>query len=185
MDNDTDVSEVQHGERKPGTICALTRIIPAEWPGERLEWIWKQILTQDYAFDDFAKANPQVFLGKLFDPNTEAYEIGDVGFVMLESIIPQVNAVIHFVMWEDIEIRDLISIQRELFKQTFEYFHLNRLTAFIPGFNKKALRYAHLGGFKYEGEMRQIYLKHGKFHNLQIFGLLHEEWVRREGKVVN
>jgi len=158
----------------------LTRIIATEWAPARLEWLWKMIQTQDYAFDDLAKGDAQAFLGPVFNDMNEWYEIGDDGIVMINGIVPKCTAFVHFAMWGDIEIRELFPLQHELFHSLFQRYALNRLTAFIPAFNKQAIRFAQLSGFRYEGELRKAFLKHGVYHNTQFYGILREEFYRRE-----
>jgi hypothetical protein len=139
-----------------------------------------KLMTQDYAFDDLAKNNPQVFLGQLFDPMSEWYECGDDGLASFNGIIPRLSAFFHFVIWGDLGVRELFPLQRALFDDMFKRHQLNRLTAFIPAFNKQAIRMATISGFRYEGEMRKAFLKHGVYHNVHFYGLLREEFYKRE-----
>jgi RimJ/RimL family protein N-acetyltransferase len=179
MDNNTDVPKMQSSECELGTLRPLTRVIPEAWPQERMWWLWQQIKTQDYAFDDLSENNPQVFLGQVFMPGTELYEIGDDGLVMISGVTPHCTAFVHFVIWGEVSAQEIFDIQRKLFDHIFTAYSLNRLTAFIPSFNKQAIRMAALGGFKYEGEMRGSFLKHGKYHNVHFYGLLKDEFYKR------
>jgi len=181
MDEHTDVSEVRPGEREPSSIRALTRIDTQTWPAARVEWLWHKLLTQEYAFDDLAmKIGPNAFLSQLFLANSEWYEIGDVGLVAVTGIIPTCNALVHYVVWDEIEPRELLQLQHQLFADLFERYQLNRLTAYIPVFNKPAIRMATLSGFKFEGEIRKVFLKNGVYHNIHIYGMLREEFQKRE-----
>lgn len=181
MDDETDVSKVQRSGSEPNPVRTLTRIIPSEWPPARLEWLWKKIQTQEYAFDDLSKGNAQMFLGPLFnDTMNEWYEIGDDGIVMVNGITPKCSAFVHFAIWEDLSPRELFPLQRQLFDELFQRFDLQRLSAFIPAFNKQAIRLAVLSGFKYEGELRKAFLKNGVYHNTHFYGMLREEFYRRE-----
>jgi hypothetical protein len=182
MDDNPNVSQMRSSDSTLSPVRSLTRIIALEWPPARLEWIWNMIQTQDYAFDDLSKGNAQVFLGPLFNDMNEWYEIGDDGIVMINGIVPKCQAFIHFALWGDIDIRELFPLQRELFNDLFQRHELNRLTAFIPAFNKQAIRFATLTGFKYEGELRKVFLKHGTYHNTHFYGLLRSEFYLREVK---
>jgi hypothetical protein len=181
MDNNPNVSQSGHGVDEHSSVRTLTKIIPSEWPPKRLQWLWNQLVTVDYALDDFARViGPQAFLGQLFDPKSEWYEIGDNGVVAITGIIPQCNALVHFATWGDIDVRELFPLQKQLFNDLFTTFELHRLSAYIPAFNKEAIRMATLVGFRYEGEIRQVFLRNKIFHNLQLYGMLRSEFYRRE-----
>jgi hypothetical protein len=181
MDGNSNVPEVQHSSDEPGIVRSLTKIIPTVWEPVRLQWIWEKLLTLDYALDDFARAlGPQAFLGQLFDLNSEWYEIGDDGIVAITGIIPQCNALIHFAVWGDLDVRELFPLQHQLFEDLFKTFKLNRLSAYIPAFNKQAVRMATMVGFRYEGEIRKVFLRNGTYHNMLLYGILRSEFERKE-----
>ena len=98
----------------------------------------------------------------------------------MSSIIPGLSAIFHYAVWDDIASRELFPLQHELFDDMFQRFNLNRITGYIPAFNKQAIRMATIAGFRYEGEMRKAFLKNGVYHNLQIHGLLRSEFYARE-----
>jgi RimJ/RimL family protein N-acetyltransferase len=181
MDEQGNVSQVRSGGGSPGSIRALKRINPHTWPEDRLKWLWEHLKTQDYAFDDISMLmGHQAFLIPLFNKDAEWYEIGDSGIAGMISILPRVSAVFHYAVWDDIGIQELFSLQRQLFDDIFTRWELNRITAVIPSFNKQAVRMATLAGFKYEGEFRKSFLKDGTYHNLFIYGLLRDEFNKRE-----
>lgn len=172
---------MRHGNGTPSAVRTLTKIDPQTWPKDRLLWLWGQLLTQDYAYDDMAQAlGAQGFLNQLFQPASEWYEVGDDGIVVASGILPKCNAMVHFAQWGDIELREMFPIQTQWFDSLFTRWQLNRLTAYIPAFNKQAVRMVTLTGFKYEGEMRKAFLKHGTYHNLLIYGILREEFYKRQ-----
>ena len=181
MDGNNNVLESGHGVDERGVVRALKRIVPDKWDVQRLQWLYRCMMTRDYAFDDVAAAvGPDAFLSQLFAANCEWYEIGDVGLICVSAIVPNCNAIVHYVEWGEIEPRELIELQYQLFDDLFTRLKLNRITAYIPAFNKQAIRMATLTGFKFEGDMRKIYLKNGIYHNLQIYGLLKEEFYERK-----
>lgn len=183
MDNNTNVPEVRRGDGSDRPVRNLTRIDPQTWPKDRLLWIWNQLLTQDYAFDDLALAvGPAAFLGQLLSHMSEWYEIGDEGLAAATGIIPHCNAIIHFAVWGDIETRELFNLQKAFCDDLFVRYEFNRLTAYIPAFNKQAIRMATIAGFRYEGELRKSFLKNGTFHNTHIYGILRDEFYKREIK---
>jgi RimJ/RimL family protein N-acetyltransferase len=180
MDNNTDVPEVQRSEPELRPLRAL-RIEPKAWNPARLEWLWKCLQTQDYAFDDFAqKLGPEAFISPLFNPASVWYELGNVGIAAFTGIQRDSNAMFHFALWDEVDPRELFMLLRELFGEMYKVYNLRRVTAMIPAFNKQAIRAATINGFKYEGEMRKAFLKRGTWHNVQIYGLLKEEFTKRE-----
>ncbi|SRR6266478_1189700 len=185
MDNEGNVSQSGPGNGASSPVRALTRINPHKWSEERLLYLWNQLKTQDYAFDDPAReVGHAAFLTQLFAAGSEWYEIGDDGLAGVNGIIPKCNAVVHFVVWGDVEPRELFPLQHLLFNDLFTRYELNRLTAYIPAFNKQAIRMATIIGFRFEGELRRAFLSHGKYHNLQLYGLLQSEFCKR-GEVRN
>jgi hypothetical protein len=158
----------------------LRRIDPMTWSPERVQWLWQQTLKEDYACDDIGAGNPELFISNLFLGNTRHYEFGDDAYIALLNIIPRINADIHFAMWGDVSIPTIVDCHTILAEEMFGELEVNRLTAYIPSFNKKMLRFATILGYRYEGEIRQIFLKNGTYHNLYVYGLLKSEFVRRK-----
>jgi hypothetical protein len=180
MDENNNAVEMRRGDGAPSPIRALKRIDPNTWDPQRLLWLWNRVQSQDYAFDDTTKGNHEIFLSQIFSPNTEAYEYGDVGFLLITGITPLVSALIHFVSWEDIEPAEILAVKREMLTHLFNDYKLARVTGVIPSFNKQAIRLATITGFRYEGELRKAFLRNGTYYNLQLYGILREEFMRRE-----
>ena len=177
MDVDTNISTMQHSERERAT---LRRIDPTKWAPERLQWLWSQTLREDYACDDIGAATPEIFISNLFMGNTRHYEYGDDAYIAILNIIPRTNADMHFAVWGDVPIGEVIACHATLAGEMFNEAEVNRLTAYIPAFNKKMVRFATVLGYKYEGEIRQIFLKNGIYYNMFVYGLLKSEWLRRK-----
>ena len=181
MDQQSHVSKMRPSNNQPGTIRSLTKIDPATWSGERLAFLWEHLKTQEYAFDDVSiLLGHNAFLIPLFNRDSEWYEIGDSGIAAMVGIIPKVNANFHYAVWDDISPRELFTLQRQLFDDTFTRWQLNRITAYIPSINKEAVRMATIAGLKYEGEFRKAFLKNGIYCNMFIYGILHSEFYARE-----
>lgn len=180
MDGNSNVPESQRGNSSNSSVRSLTRINPNTWDEQRLLWLWKKIKTQEYAFDDTTKDDHGVFLSQLFAPNSEAYEFGDAGFLFVTGIMPPVSALIHFVAWEDIDPAEILEVKRMMLNHLFTDLNLMRVTAAIPSFNKQAIRLATITGFRYEGELRKAFLSNGTYYNLHLYGLLREEFFKRE-----
>lgn len=180
MDENNNAVEVRRSDSAPSPVRTLKRVDPKTHDPQRLLWLWNRIQSQDYAFDDMSKGNHEIFLNQLFSPNTEAYEYGDAGFLLITGIVPLVSALIHFVAWEDIEPSEILSVKRAMLGRLFTEYKLVRVTGVIPSFNKQAIRLATITGFRYEGELRKAFLRNGTYYNLQIYGILREEFFKRE-----
>lgn len=188
MDNYNDVLEVQREQRddqalRPVSVKPyLKRIDTPRWPPERLQWLWEQTMKEDYASDDIGAATPEFFISNLFLGNSRHYEFGDDAYIAILNIIARVNADMHFAVWGNVSIPTIVDCHTQLAREMFDHegLNVNRLTAYIPAFNKKMIRFATVLGYKYEGEIRKIFLKNGQYHNLFIYGLLQEEWIRRK-----
>lgn len=182
MDENTNVSQGGHSVDEYSDLRPLVRIIPADWDKHRINWLWNNLRGEEYAFDDPGKDNPHVFLASLFQECNECYEYGDEGYVVAQGIVPMVNANLHFAMWGEVNPGEVIDTARKLMGSLFARWKLKRITAMFPGFNKKASRFCTLLGFKYEGELRQAFLKNRQYHNLHMYGILREEFFKREVK---
>jgi hypothetical protein len=181
MDEQSYVPQVRSGDSTPGPIRTLTRIVPQTWPEDRLQWIWNRLQTLDYIFDDVSSLlGHHAFLVPLFAKDSEWYEIGDSGLACVTNIVPRVNATFHYAVWDDVDPKVLFTLQRGLFDDLFTRWLLNRITGYIPAINRQAVRMATLAGFRYEGELRKAFLKNEVYHNLFIYGLLKDEFYKRE-----
>lgn len=178
MDGDNNKSEVVDGERTTTSFRVLKRLDPTKVLPEDLLKLWQDIIREPYNTDDFGEANPEFWIRKLFDPTTEHYVGGNM-YVAVVSVIPYLSAEVHYASLGVVNLGALRELTYDLFAHLFETYRLNRLNAFIPALNKEALRLATLSGFKYEGEMRGMYLRHEKYHNLQVWGLTKADFAQR------
>lgn len=187
MDGVTDIPALQHSDDARTSIRDLThvykylrRIDPLTYAPDRAMWLWSQTLKEDYAVDDIGAANCEIFVRSMFAENSRHYEFGDDAYIAILNIIPRINADMHFAVWGDVSIPTIVDCHSVLADEMYNEFMVNRLTAYIPSFNKKMLRFASILGYRYEGEIRQIFLKNGTYHNLQVYGLLKSEYARRK-----
>jgi hypothetical protein len=188
VDGRSDLLAVEHSKHDDQTLRDITvgvrrylkHIDPKVWEPDRLQWLWEQVLKEDYATDDLGAATPELFISNLFLPNSEHYEYGDDGYVAVLNILRRINADVHFAVWGDVSIPAIIDCHGVIADHLFESFELNRLTAYVPSFNKKMVRFCTLIGYKYEGEIREIFLKNGTYHSLFVYGLLKRDYVRRK-----
>lgn len=174
---------VDSGERSSGgtdAVNLLKRIPLTKEYAPRIEWLWEHLKTCDYAFDDLTRGNSQFWVNKLTMPGSEHYEFGDDGYIMADGIIPLINANIHFALWNKVPMERVVAAGRELLSHLFEEYNLNRITAMVPVNNQPANRLSVLLKFRYEGELRKAFLFHKVYYNVSLYGLLREEFQRKE-----
>lgn len=180
MDGNTDVSEVQRSVDESYPFRALKRIPLVESYQHRVQWLWEHLRKQDYAFDDFSRNNVELFAQSLFAPRSEHFEFGDQGYACARDIIPRLSATIHFATWDAPPVHEVVSAGRELIRYLFTKYELRRASAFVPSYNTQTKRFATLLGFRFEGELRKAILSHGAYYNVGIYGLLREEFEKKE-----
>lgn len=61
----------------------------------------------------------------------------------------------------------------------FETVNLNRIQLHVYDFNIRAIKSYTKIGFIEEGRMRQAQFKNGKYHDMILMSMLHEEWVKK------
>lgn len=181
MDHNANHVEEQHGTREVDPIRALKRIDAATWPPERLEWIWKHVKEEKYSADDAGEENASLFLANLFAPCTEHYEYGDLGYICVLNLLAGVNADIHFCMWGDVTTREIYALHDWIYQHLVQAWDIHRMTSYVPIFNTQARRLAIIMGYKYEGCVREMFLKGSKYYDLEVYGLLRAEFERKRG----
>lgn len=171
-----------------GVIRTLKRVTPETDP-LRIKWLWDHIKTQEYVFDDLSRTptadgksivGAEVWLNQIYNPNCACFEYGDVGYIVLADITRPVNAYIHYAAWDDVEFSEVARAGREVLSFAFNDLGLMRVTATPPSCNRQATRLVTILGFRYEGELRKAFLTDGVYYNLQLYGLLREEFNKRE-----
>ncbi|MCX6764166.1 MAG: GNAT family protein [Candidatus Nealsonbacteria bacterium] len=69
---------------------------------------------------------------------------------------------------------------RLLVNYAFRNLNLNSLSAGAMDFNERSIKMQKKIGFQREGRRRQHFFKNGKFHDEILFGLLREEWKKKQ-----
>ncbi len=157
------------------------RLINTETPKEQIQSLWETLSKEEYCFDDLTKNNADYFLKMLFQDNTLHFFMEDYGYILVAGIRPLVDATVHYSIWnKKVDMRRVVLAARELFNNLFEKLQLNRLNAPIPKFNKSASRLAWMLGFKFEGCLRQALLMNNHYEDVDMFGLLKSEWIKKE-----
>ncbi|KKN34356.1 hypothetical protein LCGC14_0794470 [marine sediment metagenome] len=180
MDNGGNQPEVERGDRSTDGLHLLKWIDPKAITKEEVEKLWNNLKSQDYAFDDTTRDRGDIFVASMIAPQSMHFALGKDGHVSVQNIVPKVNANISLVTWNKVPISEIVEAGRELIKYLFDEYKLNRVSTFIPIFNEQAIRLVTLLGFKYEGEIRGIFLTGGKYYNTLIYGLLRSEYLRGE-----
>jgi hypothetical protein len=155
-------------------------INPQKYPPERLQWLWERLQTQDYAFDDFSRNDPVLFALSLNDTGSMHFEVDDSAYIVLRGLRYSDNPNIHFCVWDKkMPFREILSCGREILSFAFTHLGVARITAPVPEYNERAIKFATLLGFRFEGLLRGAILYKEKHHNVHLYGLLRKEWEAR------
>jgi len=143
---------------------------------EEANRLWDRVRHQEICFDDFTRDNADLFAQKLVLPTTAGFLYKDAVLVLMEQIIPKLNAYMHFFLFDTtVADNELATVGRHIARDTIDMYQLHRITATPPSFNKRAVRIATRVGFRYEGLMKGAFLYKGHYHDLEIRGLLAED----------
>lgn len=178
MDSNVAISEVHSEQPNLHTSRVLTLVdVTIE---KEMEEIWNHVSKLDYFFDDLTDGKPHIWIMRCLLPTSRLYRIADVGIVQLEDICPPIGATIHYSLWSEVPLDVGRHALSEVFEIVFEELKLQRLTGVIPTSNPLARRLALSTGLRFEGCLRQAWLRHGKFYDLEIYGMLRSEYERRK-----
>lgn len=149
---------------------------------DKIEWLWERVKDQDYYWDDLSRGNHMALLSLLFDSSSEHF-YNESGMVSITSIQSNINANIHFMLWDmKYPVKKILGEARDIFRDLFSRYSLSRITATIPAINKGAVRLAVLLGMKFEGTMREAFLYKGQYYDIYIYAILKREF-EEKGKV--
>jgi RimJ/RimL family protein N-acetyltransferase len=149
-----------------------------------INWMWEQVKRQDYAFDDLSRNDPTSFCLALQAPQTQHFFIGEpnqtpVGWCIIKGLYKHSNPEIHFVVWDPhYPLSKIKAAGREVLSWIFKTWQCNRVTGAIPQFNDQAKRFALMLRFQHEGTLKQAVLYHGRWVDVQLFGLLKENFYK-------
>lgn len=163
----------------------LLTMITNDPPNVDLNWLWGKVSTQDYAFDDMSRGRPEAFCQLLLNSSNRLFLIGDYGLFLVQNIIPQGDCSIHFVVWDrNFSLQTDREYAYELLDWLFYEVGVHRVSGYIPVYNRLAPRFALAMGMKFEGEMREVILWKGQYHNVKCFGLLEVDYRLRKGRLL-
>ena len=150
---------------------------------ELLQYVWEKLRSIGEIFADQTRDNPHYFLAVLVQPGSEHfyYWPGDkpIGVMSLTEIVPRSSATFHASFWEEAPFNERLEVARKLIGYALKKYELNRVSIIVPDFHKASIRATVLLGFKFEGALRKAHLYAGRHHDVQIYGLLREEFDKR------
>ena len=156
--------------------------------GERTEYmtadkigeLWNEFKKHEVLFTDEIKGDPEAFIDIMLNPRSVWLEVFSIeqnkpiGVISLNKVIPGFDAEGHFVFWDG-KGRGREGLSLRVGRWLFERYNLHRVTTMIPLNQKGTIRFTERLGFRKEGVKREGTLRHGKWIDLIIFGLLHSE----------
>jgi hypothetical protein len=183
MDSKADLLEDKRELGKFNGFHHLTWLNPDKLdPNFDLNKLWRNVQTQDYAFDDFSRDKPEWFLLQFAQANDNVryFLIRDSGiFIVSGNLQAGGDATIHFIIWDrNFSLHSDKLPAYELCDWLFYELKVHRVSGPIPSYNKLAPRFATAMGMKFEGEMQEAVLWKGKYWNVSMYGLL-EKWYRQ------
>jgi RimJ/RimL family protein N-acetyltransferase len=179
MVNNAVNTEVQRSNDSNSNLRLLIPIDANTASGEYMNWLWQRIATQDYAFDDYSRGNPQMFINGLLDYNSIHWAIEESGYIVARNVRKGGSCDLHFVIWDrQYPFPKAIQAGKEALDHLFNISGVERVTGPVPTHNHQAKRFATLLRFKYEGSMRRAELYKGIYYDVDIFGILKSEFQR-------
>lgn len=189
MDNSVHLSPVgpSGSESNPLRSLGWNLVTPLNTPAlskEETELFWQLVSGQDYEFSDFERGNREAWLTRFKDMRHLHLDIGGDGYCVLINAWCCDTPDLHFCIWNpERPFRDILAAGVEILNFVFKQMNAARVTGFIPENNPNAKKFATMLGFKFEGELRQAFLYHGKRLNVSIFGILRQEWLQRQERL--
>jgi hypothetical protein len=149
---------------------------PFRMTKESVEVLWKRLQEFPIVFDDFGKGDFDGFLGKLMHRDNMFFDIGPgLGLACAFAVRPKLDTVLHLVMF-DRRLRGREGLFLEILGWLFQNLQLRRCTAMITDGNRTAINLVQRLGFQMEGRMRQSLLQDGNYKDIEIYGMLREEY---------
>lgn len=146
---------------------------------DKIGELWREFKQHDILFMDEIKGNVEAFIDIMLNPRSVWLEIFSIehnkpiGIASLSKVIPGFDAEGHFVFWDAGRGRENLTLH--IASWLFNRYKLRRITAMVPLNHKGVIRFIKRLGFQEEGVKREGTLRHGKWIDLVIFGLLRSE----------
>ena len=139
--------------------------------------LWNEFKIHEVLFMDEIKGDPEAFIDIMLNPRSVWLEVFSlehdkpVGVMSLTRVIPGFDADAHFVFWDG-RGRGKERLSLRVAKWLFARYRLHRMTAMVPLNQKGTIRFMKRLGFEEEGTKREGTLRHEKWIDLAIFGIL-------------
>lgn len=138
--------------------------------------MWQRLQAFPQVFDDFGRGDFKGLLAKLSRRDNLFFDIGPgLGLACAFAVRPGLDAVIHLVMF-DRKLRGREGVFLDILRWGFERLQLRRCTAMLPADARTGRKLLERLGFVQEGLMREAMLREGKLVDLEIYGMLREEF---------
>lgn len=189
MDNNNDLSAIRSGERGTDTLrhLGLSLVTPMNtllMSDEDTELLWQFVKTQEYMFSDFERGNREGFIMRLRDMRHLHLDIGGDGYCILLNAWCCDTPELHFCLWNPRRpFQQTLTAGQEILNFVFKEMKATRLGGFIPENNKLASKFATILGFKYEGCIRQGFRFFDRSYDVNVYGLLRNEWQQRQERL--
>lgn len=145
---------------------------------------WEFMRREEYMFSDFRRGQREVWEAWFRDMRHLHLDFGGDGYAVLADAWTTDAPEFHFCVWNPSRpFRDVLRAGEEIFNFSFDYMKHQRVGGFIPEVNTKALKFATLMGFRFEGCMRKAFRFKGQALDVHIYGLLREEWAQRKERL--
>lgn len=144
---------------------------------EDAEALWARIKEQELAFDDYNRGRGDLFAARLCAINSMAFQLPE-GLALAENIVPKLSAELHFFLWPKVSEQRAVERGRDVVRYLFERVPVHRVNAWIPVYHKVAQRIALRVGFKFEGAIREQAKVNGSYHDVNVYGILEQEFRR-------
>lgn len=141
---------------------------------DRIQYHWDQIQQNKDAFDDFTQLSYEEFVDFVFNPRTAAFELGD-GIGLCCLVFSGVNAWIQMVVY-DYNYR--VYLCSDLCGLAFELGAV-RVTSTVTENRPQARELVRdRMHCQYEGTLRRAFSRRGEFFDVEVYGILKEDFER-------
>jgi RimJ/RimL family protein N-acetyltransferase len=184
MDGHSNLPQVVSGNSQGNPVLGY-KLIDTSDPslGPQIQELWDKLSKEDYAFDDNSRGDHKRWLMNLWMPATLHYIVGEMqGYAVVQNLEPNVGCIVHHAIFDKgLKGAPLVHGAREFLGHLFDEYDLRRIGTVVPTNNSYGKRFATLLGFKFEGEIRKAFLFKGEYLNLMLYGMLKEEYLKKEG----
>lgn len=160
----------------------LRKVSLASLSFERIQFLWNKMQGLDILFNDFVAGDFEKFLQHFIVESETGdiqaagliWDVDDIGIFIMNSIIPEQSAQIHYVFW-DKRFRGREDLCREMMKYAMDKYNIHRLWTEIPLIANSSLQAADRIGLIREGRKRKAIMYKGVWVDTNMYGILRED----------